>query len=259
MLICLFDILYACMNKILLRLIRLPRVALCVVGLVSLLLFVILSKYEDRPFIRNLDFAVTVKVQEKIDRSAHLRLASFVDTMMTGTTFFASPEFTSAVVIILTGLALYDRKKKSWNGKAFVILTGFVAIVLVELYGKSIVHHPSPPFSMIKHATSIFPANYINEQFSYPSGHAARAVFVSIISYLSFSIYHLALRKRLIFGLCLGSYVLLVSISRIYLGHHWFSDIIGGMLLSSGFAFAVLTFAPVDGQDKPHYNRKVHE
>ena len=76
------------------------------------LLFVILSKYEDRPFIRNLDFAVTVKVQEKIDRSAHLRLASFVDTMMTGTTFFASPEFTSAVVIILTGLALYDRKKK---------------------------------------------------------------------------------------------------------------------------------------------------
>ncbi|MDP1760404.1 MAG: phosphatase PAP2 family protein, partial [Candidatus Woesebacteria bacterium] len=114
-------------------------------------------------------------------------------------------------------------------------------------------------FSMIKHATSIFPANYINEQFSYPSGHAARAVFIGVITYLAFSIYHLALRKRLLFGFCLGLYVFLVSVSRVYLGHHWFSDIIGGVLLASGFAFAVLMFAPVDGQDKPHYNRKVHE
>lgn len=228
-------------------------------SLLSLCLFVLLSKYEDRPFVRNLDFAVTVKVQEKIDNSLHLRLRSFIDNSMEGATFFASPEFTSVVVIMLTAWALYDWKKKKINWRALIIPLAFMLIVFVELYGKSIVHHPSPPFSMIKHATSIFPANYINEQFSYPSGHAARAVFLAITSYLAFGIGHLALRKRLLFILCLGLYVLLVSVSRIYLGHHWFSDIIGGMLLASGFAFAVLMFAPVDGQDKPHYNRKVHE
>lgn len=216
-------------------------------SLVFLFLFIVLSKYEDRPFIRNLDFAVTVKVQEKIDTSAHLRLKSFVDTTMTGATFFASPEFTSVVVILLTGWLFYDFKIKKLNWKALIIPIMFALIVFVELYGKSIVHHPSPPFSMIKHATSIFPANYINEQFSYPSGHAARAIFISIITYLSFSIGHLALRKRFIFGLCLGLYVFLVSVSRIYLGHHWFSDVMGGLLLGVGFAFGALLFAPVDG------------
>ncbi len=214
---------------------------------VSLFLFVVLSKYEDRSVIRNLDFAVTVKVQEKIDKSAHLRLTSFVDTMMTGATFFASPEFTSIVVLFLT-IILF--KKYRWYAMSIPI--AFLCIVGIELYAKSIVHHPSPPFSMIKLPTSIFPANYINEQFSYPSGHAARAIFLAILSFFF-------LRKKLLLGILLVSYVLFVSVSRIYLGHHWFSDVIGGALLASGFAFAVLMFAPVDGQDKPHYNRKVHE
>lgn len=233
---------------------------LLLLSLVFLFSFVVLSKYEDRSVIRNFDLAVTVKVQEKIDKSAHLRLKSFVDTMMTGATFFASPEFTSVVVILLTGWLFYNGKKKKMNWRALLIPLAFIAIVLVEVYGKSIVHHPSPPFSMIKHATSIFPANYINEQFSYPSGHAARAVFLAILTIITIQQFNnVTMKKKIIVGLGLVSYVLLVSVSRVYLGHHWFSDIIGGMLLASGFAFAVLTFAPVDGQDKPHYNRKVHE
>jgi len=231
-------------------------------SLVSLFSFVVLSKYEDRSVIRNLDFAVTVKLQEKIDKSAHLRLASFVDTTMTGATFFASPEFTSVVVILLTGWLFYDFRKKKFYWRALIIPLAFMLIVFVELYGKSIVHHPSPPFSMIKHATSIFPANYINEQFSYPSGHAARAMFISIVYYSLFFIHNsLIFRKKwnsiVVVGLI--GYVMLVGLSRVYLGHHWFSDIIGGMLLASGISFGVLMFAPVDGQDKPLYNRKVHE
>ena len=179
-------------------------------------------------------------MQEKIDTSAHLRLKSFVDTMMTGATFFASPEFTSVVVILLTGWLFYDFRKKTFYWRVFIIPLAFMLIVFVELYGKSIVHHPSPPFSMIKHATSIFPANYINEQFSYPSGHAARAVFIAIVFYLALNIQHLALSKRLLFGLSLGLYVVLVSVSRIYLGHHWFSDVAGGVLLGAGMVLFIL-------------------
>lgn len=203
---------------------------------VFLLSFALLSKFEDRQFIRTMDFAATVKVQDRIDKSAHLRLAALVDNSMEGATFFAGPEFASITMVILTGIVVYDRKNKKFRLQALVIPVAFILIVLIELYGKSVINHPSPPFSMIKHTKSVFPANYINEQFSYPSGHAARAVFVSLIAWM-------LLRMRRWAGGALLLYVILVAVSRIYLGHHWLSDVIGGALLGSGLG--LLTMACV--------------
>lgn len=198
--------------------------------LLSLLLsfsFILLSKYEDRQVLRSLDFAVTVKVQEKIDNSSHLRAKIFIDNLMEGATFLASPIFSSLMVLLLIFLATKNR---------FAIPVLFLLLVGGEIVGKTIVHHPPPPFFMIKHTMTMFPANYINEQFSYPSGHAARAVFLSLVL---FSL----IKKRLSLVLGLGMYVLLVSVSRIYLGHHWFSDVVGGLLLGS--SLGVLTWMSV--------------
>ncbi len=86
---------------------------------------------------------------------------------------------------------------------------------------------------MIKHTTSVFPANYINEQFSYPSGHAARAVFIAVITWVLFH------RKKWV-KIGLVFYILLVAVSRIYLGHHWLSDVISGALLGSGLGLLTL-------------------
>lgn len=202
-------------------------------SMILLISFALLSKFEDRQIIRNVDFATTVKVQDRIDKSAHLRLAAFVDNTMEGATFFAGPEFTSIIVLILTVVAVYDWKNKKGRWKAALIPLTFIVIVLAEIYGKTAVHHPSPPFSMIKHTTSVFPANYINEQFSYPSGHTARAIFVSLIAWIAFG------RKKWV-GVGLVLYVFLVSVSRIYLGLHWLSDILGGGLLGSAMSIAVL-------------------
>jgi len=209
-----------------------------ILAIVFLLAFAILSKYEDRAVVKSIDFAATVKVQDKIDKSAHLRLAALVDNTMEGATFFASPEFTSIVVLFLTFFAI---KKFGW--RSLGIPAAFILIVLVELYGKTVVHHPSPPFSMIKHTTSIFPANYINEQFSYPSGHAARAVFLSICVYSLFMIHDSVFKnKKLKFLVVLGLfvYIVMVATSRIYLGHHWLSDVVGGLLLGSGLGLLTL-------------------
>lgn len=208
------------------------------ISFVSLLSFVILSKYEDRQVMRNLDFAVTTKIQDRIDKSSHLRAQSFVENTMEGATFFASPEFTVVVTLIFFGFALYDRKKKQWNWKAIIIPVALIVIVLLEVIGKSIVHHPSPPFSMIKHTTTIFPANYINEQFSYPSGHAARAVFLGIILYSVFK----SNKRKILIAVGIIGYILLVATSRIYLGHHWFSDVFGGLLIGTSLG-SLISFA----------------
>lgn len=216
-----------------------PRFILLLVAFGLMMSFVLLSKYEDRSAMRGLDFGVTVKVQERIDRSSHLRATAIVGNLMEGATFFASPEFTVIATLLITSFAIYDWKKKKWRLNAFLIPVLLVVIVILEIYGKSIVHHPSPPFSMIKHPTTVFPANYVNEQFSYPSGHAARAIFLSLTFYSAF-VMHDSILKRKTWKFLIASgligYVVLVSVSRIYLGHHWFSDVIGGLSLGGGIA-----------------------
>lgn len=210
-------------------------------ALILFMFFGLLSKYEDRAVLRSLDFAVTTKVQGKVDTSSHLRFADFIGNLMEGATFFASPEFTVIVTLVYSALFVYNRSSKRWNWKALVIPLALTLIVVLEIYAKSIVHHPSPPFSMIKNPTTMFAKDYINEQFSYPSGHAARAIFMAMLSFMA--IYGLKnmkknIRYMLLFVLMV--YVLLVSISRIYLGHHWFSDVSGGLLLGASMGLFVM-------------------
>ncbi len=209
-----------------------------------LLLFTGFSWYVKKGGFKGADLAATVKLQEKIDTSSRLRLAAVVGDVMEGSTFFASPGFASVVVVLLTGVALYDWKQKKVRPLALVIPLFFTLLVLAEIYGKTVVHHPAPPFYMIKNPTSIFPKDYINEEFSYPSGHTARAVFVGIVFY-SLSVnrksYLERWKKNSIIAVGVCGYIFLVAVSRIYLGHHWLSDILGGGFLGASMALFSLT------------------
>jgi len=201
---------------------------------------------------QHIDFAFTVKLQEAIDKSPRLRLSRMVGEVMEGSTFFASPEVSAFAVLCLTFLSFFSlrfidiSKWGTWKSlmKAGIIPLLFLLLVLAEIYGKTVVHHPAPPFFMIKNPTTVFPKYYINDQFSYPSGHAARAVFIAIV--FSYFILHTSyLKKKYIWvgGLAvLGIYVFFVSVSRIYLGHHWLSDIIGGLALGGGMASIACAF-----------------
>ena len=73
-------------------------------------------------------------------------------------------------------------------------------------------------------------SNFITTtDFSFPSGHTTTAVvFFGILSYLVLKKY-----KNVNFEMLSTSIfmVLLIGFTRLYLGIHWFSDVIGGILL----------------------------
>lgn len=216
-------------------------VLLC--GLLLLFSYYFFSKEVKRGFMKETDFAVTVKLQEKINTSKRLHLVDFIGNVFEGSTFIAGPWMSMGFLGFLTIAAFVNLKKKTINLRVLLIPVLFGLLVFGEIYGKSVVHHPSPPFFMIKNPTTIFPKYYINEAYSYPSGHDARAVFISCVIYFLLTMNYLLRdkRKKLLIISGLTGYVLLVSISRIYLGHHWLSDVIGGGFLGGSFGIIVLS------------------
>lgn len=201
------------------------RLHLLLLALALLLSFAIFSRYIKRGGLKEIDFAVTVKVQERIDNSSRLRLANLTGEVMEGTTFLASP-MVSIIALIFITFITFIKSKKGRIG-ALLIPIVFGLMTLAEIYGKSVVHHPAPPFFLLKNPNAIFPKYYVWEDFSYPSGHAARAMFLAIVLFFT-------MKKRVWIMLSLVLFVILISISRIYLGHHWLSDVTSGLILGSG-------------------------
>lgn len=210
------------------------RTPIVLLGIVLLVFFTLFSRSIKQGGMKDLDFATTVKLQERIDHSSRLRLSRLTGEIMEGATFFASPMVSVIAVIIITFIA--GTKRKKWKLIALCIPIIFTLMIGAEIYGKSVVHHPAPPFFLLKNPTTVFPKYYIWEDFSYPSGHAARAAFISMIIWLlTVQQYNkTAMTKRLWLTAGLTIYVVLISLSRIYLGHHWLSDVIGGILLGAG-------------------------
>ncbi len=75
------------------------------------------------------------------------------------------------------------------------------------------------------------------QQFSFPSGHATSSTV--ILGFLAFLLSRgRSVRARLAIAAAVSVYVALVAFSRLYLGAHWLSDVVGGMSL--GLAWVAL-------------------
>lgn len=121
----------------------------------------------------------------------------------------------------LLGLGMVWLFSNSWRGfSAFLILDILLLAVLVMSI-KFLVRRSRPPGE--------WGSIYRNtDPHSFPSGHAARAVMIASI---------VAANAPLWLALCVMIWALLVSLSRIFTGMHYLSDVIAGMalgLLSAG-------------------------
>jgi len=129
-------------------------------------------------------------------------------------------------VILVLAAAAFCALKKRWVEAAFVIITLSSGILAGAL--KHVVGRPRPP-GFIFSPGDIFPS--IN-QYAYPSGHVLFfVVFFGFVAYLGWK-FLTGLTRWLLVSLC-AVLILLIGPSRIYLGEHWVSDVIGSYLIGT--------------------------
>jgi membrane-associated phospholipid phosphatase len=81
--------------------------------------------------------------------------------------------------------------------------------------------------------------------FSFPSGHAAASALLAGTLIWLAGRAGLPRRPRLVVGAVLLGWAVLVGVSRIYLGVHWVSDVVGSWLLAAAWLSALPLLDPV--------------
>ncbi len=125
---------------------------------------------------------------------------------------------------------------KRWYTTIHFFLLAVLAVASAVIL-KHLIHSPRPDGMIIS-----------SELYSYPSGHTTlAATFYFAIALLFIKSAHI--KKRALIYYVAGFIVLAVSISRLYLGAHWFTDVLGSWLLSAVLLmFVTLSYNRIAGK-----------
>lgn len=198
-----------------------------VLGILFFIFFVGFTYLVNKNFLTNFDFDTTVKLQGRIP----VRFDSFFSALSVLGRF----EYTTGVLV---GILIWRRRI---FGMIPFALFGFAHII--ELIFKTLIEHSGPPRMFLRAQFGDFPGLHIFTEGSYPSGHSMRAIFMGIvITYLIFQIKKLPNTLKYLVLSGIFAVLFLILISRVSLGEHWTSDVIGGSLLGASFAFLALIF-----------------
>lgn len=135
-------------------------------------------------------------------------------------TFLASGKFLSAIAVLLI-ISIFIKKQYSFYSSLIVFNISLSSLINLGL--KNLINRTRPDILKLIEVTGL----------SFPSGHSMAAMsFYGFLIYLCGNYYKGKYKKTLIGFLCL--IIISVGFSRVYLGVHYVSDVLGG------FSFGLL-------------------
>src|SRR5712671_4691667 len=186
---------------------------------------------------------IAAEVQERettaLDRAVSLTLhrldSPFMDAVMLAFTLLGS---FPAVAAVVAAAAIWRVRSRDRRGAAALVLVAAVT-ELLNLALKEAFQRPRP---------SLFQEIATLHSYGFPSGHAmaSAAVYGSVATVLARA--YPARRRAILLGAC--SLVLLIGLSRVYLGVHWITDVLAGWAAGAFIALAA-SISPSAGSATP--------
>ncbi len=165
----------------------------------------------------------------------HVRVTPLISNAMAAVSFLGAPTTLTIVAVAGSLLLLYRRRHSEAATLSTVVLGGnFLNFCLKHLIQRGRPVFDDPIFSL--------------PTYSFPSGHAvASTVFYGLLSI--YALAHAKQRYAAYIGAAAALFmVTLVSFSRVYLGLHYLSDVMGG--IAEGIAWLAFCIAAL------HYIRR---
>ncbi|MES2470793.1 MAG: bifunctional DedA family/phosphatase PAP2 family protein [Patescibacteria group bacterium] len=165
-------------------------------------------------------------------------------TTMGAISHIISPE---TLTFAAFAMAIWYAYKRHWHN-VWIILASY-PVGLAWAYTLKAVVGRVRPLTMLVPETG----------FSFPSGHAtASALFFSIIVYLAIQHSRHRIRREVQIVLAVIA-AALIGFSRLYIGVHWFSDVVAGYALGIfWFTFSVLTIRYVEALIRGRKAKQLH-
>lgn len=202
---------------------------------IGFVIFTIIIKH-NAPIIAQLDFNTTVRLQGHISKR--------FDDILSMYSLLGS--FEVLVIVLIISSIIHKQLL------AFVSVIFFGFGHLVEVVGKFFFTHPGPPFLFHRtHLPFYFPSSYVNPGSSYPSGHSYRTMFLFwLFAGLIWLKTKYSVPKKIILISFLSLFSIGMFFTRISLGEHWTSDVVGGILLGTwlGLSSLILFLSPAEKQ-----------
>jgi undecaprenyl-diphosphatase len=159
-------------------------------------------------------------IDVKFSREVQEHQNPFIDELMY---LISTPGYMpeSVIMVLTTALLFFLFKYK--KAALFILLTGFGG--LISTLVKALVNRPRPSEDLVRIVLK-------TTQQSFPSGHVLfYVIFFGFLVLLMFQLENIAKVIRVVVIALSLFLIFTIPVSRIYLGAHWFTDVLGGFLL----------------------------